>query len=75
MGQFKDRIIDNMNVHEMQEYLTSYRSQEDTGYIEFLEQQLEKAELLINKIKDITYEINENRIINTLIKSYYNDKK
>ena len=53
MGQMKDRMIDNMNIHEMQEYLTRYRSSQDTGYIKFLEEQLEKAELLISRIKDM----------------------
>ena len=71
MGQFKDKMIDDMNPHEMQEYLTKYRSDHDTGYIQFLEQQLETAEKLINHIKKELLR----KDINKLIKSYYNDKK
>ncbi len=54
MGKFKDATIDNSNVYQMQEYLNNYRSNHDTGYIKYLEEQLEKAEkkihLLIKKL-------------------------
>ena len=79
MGQMKDRMIDNMNIHEMQEYLTRYRSSQDTGYIKFLEEQLEKAELLISRIKDMADDevkvIIQESMVSTLIDSYYDDKK
>lgn len=71
MGRMSDRTIDNMNAHEMQEYLNNHRSSHDTGYIQFLEEQLEKAEELINHIKK---ELSK-KDINKLIKAYYNDKK
>ena len=51
MGQFKDKMIDDMNPHEMQEYLTNNRTSHDAGYIEFLEEQLEKAEKKVNRYK------------------------
>tara|TARA_Y100000310_G_scaffold109907_1_gene108377 strand:- start:360 stop:656 length:297 start_codon:yes stop_codon:yes gene_type:complete len=54
MGQFKDKMIDDMNVHEMQEYLNNHRKGKDTGYIKFLEEQLkiaeEKVDILIKKL-------------------------
>ena len=50
MGQFKDKIIDDMNPYEMQEYINN-KASHDTGYIEFLEEQLEKAEKKIHKYK------------------------
>jgi hypothetical protein len=48
MGQMKDKMIDSMNVHEIQEYLINHRSNQDAGYIKFLEQHLEEAEKKIN---------------------------
>ena len=53
MGQMKDRMIDSMNPHEMQEYLNGYRASHDVGYIEFLEEQLEKAEKKIDNYKKL----------------------
>ena len=50
MGQIKDRMIDSMNVHEIQEYLNNYRSSQDTDYIKFLEYQLKIAEEKIKKL-------------------------
>ena len=57
MGQMKDRMIDSMNVHEMQSYLDGYRASHemgeghDVGYIEFLEKQLENAEEKVDKYR------------------------
>ena len=51
MGQFKDKMIDDMNPHEMQEYINNNRANHDAGYIEFLEEQLEKAEKKVNKYR------------------------
>ena len=51
MGQLKDRMLDSMNGHEMQEYLTKYRSDHDIGYIQFLEEQLEKTEKKVHTYK------------------------
>ena len=53
MGKMKGRLFEDMNVYEMQEYLNNYRSGQDTGYIEFLEEQLEKAEKKINNYKKL----------------------
>ena len=53
MGKLKGIEIDSMNVHEMQEYLNGHRASHDIGYIEFLEQQLEKAEQVIDRIKEL----------------------
>ena len=71
MGRMSDNMLDSMNGYEMQEYLAKYRSDHDTGYIQFLEQQLETAEKLINHIKK---ELSR-KDINKLVKAYYNDKK
>ena len=79
MGNLKDRMIDNMNGHEMQEYLNNCRSSHDIGYIEFLEEQLEKAELLISRIKDMADDeiivTIQDSMAGALIDSYYDDKK
>ena len=53
MGNLKDRMIDNMNGHEMQEYLNNCRSSHDIGYIEFLEEQLKKSEEKIENMHKI----------------------
>ena len=53
MGQFKDKMIDDMNAHEMQEYIDKHRKDHDSGYIKFLEQHLEEAEVKIEKYKKL----------------------
>ena len=52
MGQLKDKMIDDMNAHEMQEYIDKHRKDHDSGYIKFLEQHLEEAEIKIDKYKN-----------------------
>ena len=79
MGQMKDKMLSEMNVHEMHELLNNDRESHDTGYIQFLEEQLEKAETLINRIKDmaddeIKVSIQES-MVSSYIDNYYNDKK
>mgnify|MGYP003132543916 FL=1 len=55
MGKMKSKLFEDMNVYEMQEYFTKYRSSHDTGYIQFLEEHLEIAEekisILTKKLK------------------------
>ena len=55
MGKMKGKLFEDMNVYEMQEYFTKYRSNHDTGYIQFLEEYLEIAEekisILTKKLK------------------------
>ncbi len=55
MGKMKGKLFEDMNVYEMQEYFTKYRSNHDTGYIQFLEEHLEIAEekisILTKKLK------------------------
>ena len=79
MGKFKDKMIDDMNGHELQEYLIDCRSSHDAGYIQFLEEELEKAELLINKIKDMANDevrvTIQDSIASSLIDLYYVNKK
>ena len=53
MGKLKDKMIDDMNPYEMQEYLNNCKSDHDLGYIEFLEQHLEEAEIKIDKYKSL----------------------
>ena len=68
MGQIKDRTIDSMNGHEMQEYLTKYRSDHDIGYIQFLEEQLEKTEKKVHTYKMLLKDLKR-------IKTQLDDKK
>ena len=63
----------------MQEYINNNRANHDAGYIEFLEEQLEKAELLISRIKDmaddeIEVSIQES-MVSSFIDNYYTNKK
>ena len=51
MGRLKDKVISEMNVHEVRELVNNHKSSDDTGYIEFLEHQLEEAEKKIDKLK------------------------
>ena len=65
MGKMNDMLID--------------RNEHDDGYIQFLEEQLEKAEELIARIKKMTnskIEISKQKSkVKYFINSYYNDKK
>ena len=71
MGEVKDLLISGSSSEELQAMVDTARNQHDQGYIQFLEEQLEKAEELINHIKK---ELSK-KDINKLIKAYYNDKK
>ena len=44
MGRFKDALIEDMNVHQVQELVDKYKGSNDLGYVKFLEEQLKKAE-------------------------------
>ena len=44
MGRFKDALIEDMNVHQVQELVDKHRGNNDLGYVKFLEEQLKKAE-------------------------------
>jgi len=44
MGQMKQQLIEDMNIHEVKDLLNNFNSDRDNGYIKFLEQQLEVAE-------------------------------
>ena len=58
MGKMKGKLFEDMNVYEMQEYFTKYRSNHDTGYIQFLEEHLEIAEKKISMlIKKLTKDL------------------
>ena len=44
MGQMKQQLIEDMSIHEVKELLNNFNSNNDNGYIKFLEQQLVIAE-------------------------------
>ena len=44
MGRMKDQMISDMNINEVKELLNNFNASEASGYIEFLENQLQKAE-------------------------------
>ena len=52
MGQMKQKLIEDMDIHEVKELLGNFNNSianlHDNGYVKFLEQQLEVAE---NKVR------------------------
>ena len=79
MGEMKDLLISGSSNEELQAMVNTARDQHNEGYIQFLEGQLEKAEILISRIKDmaddeIEVSIQES-MVNSFIDNYYNDKK
>ena len=44
MGKFKDTMIGEMDIHQVKELLNNFEASNDKGYVEFLEEQLKKAE-------------------------------
>ena len=79
MGEMKDLLISGSSNEELQAMVDTARNQHDQGYIQFLEEQLEKAEELIKKVKKMANSKIEISIQKTktkyLINKYYNDKK
>ena len=53
MGQMKQQMIEDMNIHEVKELLNNFNLNHSNGYIQFLEQQLEKAEKVLDRIKEM----------------------
>ena len=79
MGKMSDMLIDGSTNEEMKSMIDNARAQHDSGYIQFLEEQLEKAETLIRRIKDmaddeVKVSIQES-MASSYIDNYYNDKK
>ena len=79
MGEMKDLLISGSSNEELREMVDNARDQHNEGYIQFLEEQLEKAETLISRIKDmaddeIEVSIQES-MVSSFIDNYYNDKK
>ena len=79
MGEVKDLLISGSNSEELREMVDNARDQHNEGYIQFLEEQLEKAETLISRIKDMTddeIEVSiQESMVSSFINNYYNDKK
>jgi hypothetical protein len=79
MGEVKDLLISGSNSEELREMVDNARDQHNEGYIQFLEEQLEKAETLISRIKDMTddeIEVSiQESMVSSFIDNYYNDKK
>ena len=44
MGKFKDAMIGEMDIDQVKELLNNFDSNNDKGYVKFLEEQLKKAE-------------------------------
>ena len=79
MSEIKDLLISGSSSEELREMVDNARDQHNEGYIQFLEEQLEKAETLISRIKDmaddeIEVSIQES-MVSSYIDNYYNDKK
>tara|TARA_Y100000310_G_C20391389_1_gene672954 strand:+ start:324 stop:563 length:240 start_codon:yes stop_codon:yes gene_type:complete len=79
MGKMSDMLIDGSTNEEMKGMIDNAKAQHDSGYIQFLEEQLEKAETLIRRIKDmaddeVKVSIQES-MVSSYINNYYNDKK
>ena len=53
MGEMKQRAIEDMSIGEVKELLNNFNSDHSNGYIQFLEQQLEKAERVLDRIKEM----------------------
>jgi len=79
MGEVKDLLISGSSSEELREMVDNARDQHNEGYIQFLEEQLEKAETLISRIKDMTddeIEVSiQESMVSSFIDNYYNDKK
>ena len=53
MGKMKQQLIEEMSIGEVKELLNNFNPDHSNGYIQFLEQQLEKAEQVIDRIKEL----------------------
>ena len=78
MGKMSDLLISGSS-KEINAMVDNARNQHTEGYIQFLEEQLEKAEILIKRIKDmaddeIEVSIQES-MVSSFIDNYYTNKK
>ena len=53
MGKFKDAMIEDMNVRQVQELVDKHKGNNDLGYVKFLEEQLKKAEEKIENMHKV----------------------
>jgi len=53
MGEMKQQLIEEMSIGEVKELLNNFNPDHNNGYVKFLEQQLEKAEQVIDRIKEL----------------------
>ena len=79
MGKMGDLLISGSSNEELQAIVDNAKERIAEGYVKFLENQLEKAEILIDRIKDmaddeIEVSIQES-MTSTYIDHYYNNKK
>ena len=79
MGQMKQQMIEDMNIHEVKELLNNFNLDHSNGYIQFLEQQLERAEQLIDRIKELADDeivvSIQDSMAGPYIESYYERKR
>jgi uncharacterized protein (UPF0332 family) len=52
MGKVKDLLISNSSNEEMNEMIDNARNQRDSGYIEFLKEQLEIRDKALKKLEE-----------------------
>ena len=53
MGKFKDAMIEDMNVRQVQELVDKHKGGSDLGYVKFLEEELKKSEQKVINIKKL----------------------
>ena len=53
MGEFKDAMIEDMNVRQVQELVDKHKNGNDLGYVKFLEEELKKSEQKVINIRKL----------------------
>ena len=61
MCRFKDAMIEDMNVRQVQELVDKHKGGSDLGYVKFLEEELKKSEQKV--INRLFYVVKELRYI------------
>ena len=53
MGEFKEAMIEDMNVRQVQELVDKHKGGSDLGYVKFLEEELKKSEQKVINIRKL----------------------
>ena len=79
MGEIKQKAIEEMTINEVSQLLNNFNLDHNNGYIQFLEQQLERAEQLIDRIKELADDeivvSIQDSMAGPYIESYYERKR